>query len=126
MEEIYESLLRDKAENYANAFRDPATVARKLADWAQANLPDKVQSALWITAKGDDDKGISVELKEVPLWKGLSLKIGAVLGTWSGGLVGTVPAGDWKGIAVAVGAGIVVRYDDLEDIQPIAVMTFRF
>lgn len=126
MEELYKDLLTSKAKDYANAYRDAKTVAYRLADWARVNLPERVSSAVWITAQGDDDKGIHVEIKEVPLGKRMKLRLGALIGAWSAGGSATVPIGEFNGIAVSAGAGLVVRYDQLKDVLPIAVLTFRF
>lgn len=126
MEEVYQRLLEGKASDYANTFRDAETVARRLATWAQANLPERVSSSVWITAKEEQDKGILIEIKEVPLGKRIKLRLGALLGSWSGGGAATVPIGDFNGMAISAGVGLVVRYDDLKDIQAVAVLTFRF
>lgn len=119
--------IEQHAADLALAYDDPAVLAQKLAEWAKQNLPERVSSALWITAKGDRDKGIEILLHEVTLAERLKLRIGAVIGSVSAGLTGTTPV--WQtdsGITVSVGAGAVVRYADVKKIEPIAVVSLRF
>lgn len=127
MDAISKEAVEHRASELALAFDDPAKLAAKLAEWAKANLPERIASALWITAKGERDKGIEIHLHELKLGDRIRLRFGAALGSWSAGLTGTVPIHRTSGgTTVSVGLGAVVRYADLEDVAPVAVLTVRF
>ena len=127
MDAVYKDALETRAADLARVFDDPAVLAAKLAEWAKENLPERISTALWITATGERDKGIEIRLHELKLTDRLRLRFGAAIGAWSAGLTGTVPiARTAKGTTVSVGLGAVVRYTDLEDVSPIAVLTVRF
>jgi hypothetical protein len=123
MTELWQGLLKDHARDLARAFDDPETIAKKTAEWAQANLPESISSALWITVKGDRDEGIEIALHELTLGQRMKVRFGALIGGWSAGLSVAVPV--WKRGAVTASAGIgaVVR---LESIEPVLTFTLRF
>jgi len=119
--------LERRATELGYAFDDPATIAKRLASWAKANLGERVSSALWITAKRERDEGIFIEVRELTLAKRLEVRLGGLLGEWSAGLGATTDLATLdNGVTVAVGAGAVVRYDNLRDVVPVAVVSLRF
>lgn len=118
--------IEKRASDLALAYLDPLALSVKLAEWVKANYPERVSQALWITAKGDRDRGILVELREIPAGKRLRLHAGGLLGKWSGGLAVTTEVAKYRGATVSVGAGAVVRYADLRDVSPVAVFSVRF
>jgi hypothetical protein len=127
MEAIYKDAIELHATELARSIDDPAAIAARLGEWAKENLPERIASALWITAKGEKDKGIEIRLHELTLGDRVRLRFGAALGAWSAGLTGTVPIHRTSsGTTVSVGLGAVVRYTDLEDVAPVAVLTVRF
>lgn len=127
MDAIYRSAIEQRAAELTRAFDDPATIARKLAEWAQANLPERVSTALWITAQQEQDKGVEILLHELTLGQRIKVRLGALVGAWSAGVNASLPLGRIADRAtVSVGVGAVVRYADLDKIEPVATFTFRF
>jgi hypothetical protein len=127
MEPVYHEALGRRGQELALAFDDPAAIAVRLAEWAKANLPERVSSALWITAQQERDKGVEILLHELTLGQRIKVRLGALVGAWSAGVNASVPLGRIAGRAtVSVGLGAVVRYADLDRIEPVATFTFRF
>lgn len=127
MDPIYSDAIENRAADLARAIDDPAAIAAKLAEWAKEYLPERIASALWITAKGDRDKGIEITLRELTLGERLKVRVGALLGGWSAGLGASVPLMTTKGgVSVSVGVGAVVPYADLGRVEPVATFTLRF
>lgn len=127
MDDLTRSLVEAQAVDYARTFDDPETIARKVAEWAKVNLPERISSAMWVTAAGEKDKGIEIRIHELTLGQRLRIQLGAAIGAWSAGLTGTVPILQTSGgVTVSVGAGAVVRYADLGKVEPVIVASVRF
>jgi len=118
--------IEKRASDLALAYADPEKLAVKLAAWIRDNYPDRVSQSVWITAKGDRDRGILVEIRELKLSERFKVHAGGLLGKWSAGLAVTTELGKYHGATVSVGAGAVVRYADLRDVSPVAVLSVKF
>jgi len=118
--------IEKRASDLALSYADPEKLAVKLAAWVKEHYPERVSNALWITAKGDRDRGILVEIRELKLSDRFRVHAGGLLGKWSAGLALTTELGKYHGATVSVGAGAVVRYADLRDVSPVAVLSVRF
>lgn len=119
--------IAQRATELGRAFDDPAAIAKRLAEWAKANLGERVSSALWITAKRERDEGIFIEVRELTLAKRLKVRLGGLLGEWSAGIGATTDLATLdNGVTVAVGAGAIVRFNNLSDVAPVAVVSIRF
>lgn len=114
-----------QGEAFARAFADPETTARKLAEWVRENFPAKIAEAYWISASGDRDKGIDVEILERPVGA-IRFRLGALLGARSGGVAVTTPVLSEGRVTVAVGVGAVAPYADLGRVSAVGVVSVRF
>lgn len=126
LDDSVKAAIKERASELALAYADPEKLAVKLAAWVRENYPERVSNALWITAKGDRDRGILVEIRELKLSDRFKVHAGGLLGKWSAGLALTTELGKYHGATVSVGAGAVVRYADLRDVSPVAVLSVRF
>lgn len=119
--------LEQEAKILADVYLDPQRIAERLAQWAKDNLPERVSSALWVTAKGERDKGIEIELRTISLWKDrFRVRLGGLVGAASAGLSLTAPLLTTPSVTVRAGAGAVVRFADLSKVDPVLVLTLKF
>lgn len=119
--------IQSQADFLALSFNDPEALAKALAAWIKANFPNRVSAALWITAKKEQDKGISVFLHELKLSDRIKVRVSGLIGEWSAGVSGSADL--WKaesGVTISVGLGAVVRYADTQEVSPVATISVRF
>lgn len=106
-------------------FKDPATVAKKAAEWLIDYYPELFSHATWVSIEKNDladfqaggegfrDSGLEIKIyqKEIPKLKKVTLKLGGLIGLKSAGLNVSSPVYTTTGgVVVSAGIGMVTPY----------------
>lgn len=131
-DETLQAWLTERAVELGLSYDSPGAIVRQLGELLREKVPERVARGYWITLDGRSDKGYDVRLWEIrPTWlRGGALRLGALLGAWSGGAgveleifharLASAPGGPVK-VRAWVGIGAIVPYTALRDVTPAAV-----
>lgn len=123
----FQDWLNDRIEELARSIDDPKALTRRIGEILKQKLPERLSKGYWVTLEGNVDRGWSVNVYEWKLSKlrGAALRLNGLIGEWSAGIglstcvLQYAPAK----LALWVGVGAVVPFEDIRRVMPVAMVS---